>query len=276
MMTALSVRIPEKQRGIKALAEKLRRDKIEITMKRARGVSLRHIVYTSYSGEVKLEKTDDAVGIQRDRLLCSDKLSFPPSSGYKRFCSTAFSARLCENFALSVLSDCRCAADLRIAVYDPAAYSAGLLIPLLERCSDVTVVTDCAQPYFCAADRALNELGAGAMITRRREELASKDLIIAPKTISETLNLDSDAVVLTVKPPVKPISGAVFYNYHFKMPNGFADIKPEELSEEYFCSALYTLGAQFALGSIVPLTAACGSARKTAAEVGNLLAESRC
>ena len=41
------------------------------------------------------------------------------------------------------------------------------------------------------------------------------------------------------------------------MPNGFDALKPDELSEEYFCSALYTLGAQYELGSIVPLNC-CG------------------
>ena len=255
MITALSVRVPERQKGIRALAGLLRHDKIEITTKRARGVSLRHIIYTSYSGEVRLEKADEAVGIQRDRLLCSDKLEFPPSSGYKRFCSAAFSSRLCENFALGVLSHCKSTPKLRIAIYDPSAYCAGFLMELLERCGDVAAVTDCVEPYFCVADRALNELGAAAVITRRRDILSDRDLIIAPMPVKESLPVKSDAVILTVRCPKIEISGNVFYRYHFKMPNGFADIKPEELSEEYFCSALYTLGAQFELGSISPLSA---------------------
>ena len=62
-------------------------------------------------------------------------------------------------------------------------------------------------------------------------------------------------MVLTAGKPLVPLNGTVLWRYHFKMPDGFADIKPEELSEEYFCSALYTLGSQFELGSIVPLSA---------------------
>ena len=36
------------------------------------------------------------------------------------------------------------------------------------------------------------------------------------------------------------------------LPGGGARGRPEGLSEEYFCSALYTLGSQYELGSIVP------------------------
>ena len=99
------------------------------------------------------------------------------------------------------------------------------------------------------------ELGAAAVITRRREELSACGLVIAPRPVREPLPLREKAVVLTAGKPLVPLNGTVLWRYHFKMPDGFADIKPEELSEEYFCSALYTLGSQFELGSIVPLSA---------------------
>ena len=226
---------------------------MQVNLLRARGVTLRHVIYTSYSGEVKLEKADEAVGMQRGRLLCSDRLEFPPRSGYKRFSSAAFSSRLCTNFALSVLDGGQ--ADVRVALYDPDAACADLLPHLLACCGDVTAVTDCFEPYLCAADRALEELGAAAVITRRRAELSACGLVIAPRPVREPLPLCEKAVVLTAGKPLVPLNGTVLWRYHFKMPDGFADIKPEELSEEYFCSALYTLGSQFELGSIVPLSA---------------------
>ena len=72
MMTALSVRVPESKKGLRGWAEKLRGDRIEVKTCRARGVTLRHVIYTSYSGTVKLEKADEVIGMQRDRLLCSE------------------------------------------------------------------------------------------------------------------------------------------------------------------------------------------------------------
>ena len=69
LITALSVKIPEQRRGIRGWADRLRGERVQVNLLRARGVTLRHVIYTSYSGEVKLEKADEAVGMQRGRLL---------------------------------------------------------------------------------------------------------------------------------------------------------------------------------------------------------------
>lgn len=271
MITALSVKIPEKPSGILGLADRFRRDRVEVETRRARGVTLRHIVYTSYSGELRLDKTDGAVGSQRDRIICSDKLIFPHKSGYRRFCSTSFSSRLCTNFAVSVLMSCKNAAGLKVAIYDPAAYCADFLLSVLEHCADVSVVTSCFEPYLCVAERALGELGAAAVVTKNRGELIGCDLMIAPQKIAEDLPVSDDTVVLTVSQPPRGMGGKLYYRYRFRMPNGFDKIKPEELDEEYFCSALYTLGAQYELGSIVPLSAAGNAGARDVKTLANLL-----
>lgn len=259
MLTALSVKVPAQRQKWDALRKRLRRDRIEVETMQARGVTLRHVTYISYSGQLRLDKLDSAIGARRDGLLCSDRLIFPRQSGYRRFSSTAFSSRLCTNFALGLLQSCKNAARLRVALYDPEAYCADYLFSLLEICSDVAVVTSCYEPYFYVADRALNELGAAALVTKNRAELKNRDVIIAPRPVAESLPVDGSAYVFTVSPACEGLGGRVFDRYHFRMPNGFAQIKPEELGEEYFCSALYTLGAQYELGSIMPLSAS-GSA----------------
>ena len=270
MITALSVKIPERRRGWRGFADKLRRDRVDVETRISRGVTLRHIIYTSYSGELRLEKTIDAVGYNRSRLLCSERLIFPRASGYRRFSSAAFSMRLCMNFALDVLSRCQNAAALRVAVYDPAACCTDSLFPLLERCSDVAVVTGCSAPYLCEAQRALEELGAVAMITKNPREIQNRDLIIAPQRVVEKLPIE-DSVLLTSQKPAENIPGTQFYRYRFRMPNGFAQMKPRELSEEYFCSALYTLGAQYELGSIIPQSVGGNRTECTAAQLAKWL-----
>ena len=69
MITALKVKVPENDEGINKIINKLKRDKIESEIKRARGVSVRHITYTSYSGKIKLEKADKIIGEQKSQLL---------------------------------------------------------------------------------------------------------------------------------------------------------------------------------------------------------------
>lgn len=127
------------------------------------------------------------------------------------------------------------------------------LLTVLEYSSDVAVVTQNCEPYYCVVSRAMDELGASAVVTKNISELADCTFIIAPDVIEENLPFRSDAVVLTVDCPKVPASGLVYYKYHFRMPNGFDEIKPDDLDEEYFCSALYTLGSQYELGSIVPM-----------------------
>lgn len=253
MITALSVNVPEKPSGIKKLIHMLKRDRIDVQIRKARGVRVKHITYTSYSGKLRLEKADKIIGAQRNHLLCCEKLKFPPNSGYKRFYSTMFSARLCVNMALCVLMECACPEKLKIGIYDPISAMPGFLFNVLEYCSDVAVVTKNCEPYYCVVNRAMDELGASAVVTKNISELAECTFIIAPVVIEENLPVKGDAIVLTVDTPKVQTGGLVYYKYHFRMPNGFDIIKPEEMDEEYFCSALYTLGAQYELGSIVPM-----------------------
>ena len=271
MLTAFSVKLPPKAEGFKKLTNKLHRDKVETQILRARGVSLRHITYTSYSGEVRLDKTDGVVGTQRDRLLCSEKLVFPHSSGYRRFESSSFSARLCVNMALETLRNCQHSTELRLGIYDPTAIAADFLLHALEFCVNPVIITKNHTPYRLARERALNELGAAVSLTTRIEDLAQCDFVIAPSRIHEPLPLRSTAIVLTSGEPKPSVDGEIYYSYSFRMPNGFASLKPAELSEEYFCSALYTLGKQYAVGSIVPLTCNGKTGAQTVKSLSNLL-----
>lgn len=253
MITALSVNVPEKATGINKLINKLKRDKIEIEIKKARGVSVKHVTYTSYSGKIKLEKTDKIIGAQRNHLLCNKSLKFPLQSGYKRFCSQDFSSRICTNMALCVLMECTFPEKLNVGIYDIKGKNAGILFNVLEYCGNVSVVTRNTEDYMCVLNRALNELGASAVITKNTSELENCNFVIAPQTIEEKLPLKSDTLVLSVGCPKVHNEGMIYYHYHFRMPNGFDLIKPEGFDEEYFCSALYSLGSQYELGSIIPL-----------------------
>lgn len=252
MITALSVIVPDKGKGLKKLINHLKKDRIIVQIKTARGVNLKHITYTSYSGKLKLEKVDKIVGAQRNHILCKQGLVFPKESGYRRFCSPAFTARLCINMAIYVLRNCVCAGRLKLGIYDPDGVACDFLSLALRYCSDITVVTQNSDSYHEELNIAMEELGATAVITNRKYELIDCDFVVAPQNINEKLPIKRDALVLTNGCPKQHVQGLVYYKYYLRMPNGFDRIKPAELDEEYFCSALYTLGAQYELGSIVP------------------------
>lgn len=231
---------------------RIKSDKVDVKVKRARGVFLKHITYTSYNSKVNLNKIDRVIGAQRNHLLCTQTFSIPKSCGYKRFYSPEFSARLCSNMALQVLRCCVNASNLKIGIYDEDAKMSDLLAQVLCYSSDVRVVTEKPSSYYDVLASIMDEQGATAVVTNRVAELSECNFIISPYSIDKELNLRRDALVLTNESPKVITNGLVFYKYSFKMPNGFDIIKPLELDEEYFCSALYTLASQYQLGSIVP------------------------
>lgn len=252
MITALSILTPENSRGIRRLFNSLRKDKVCVELKRARGVCIKHITYTSYKGNVNIDKIDRFIGAQRNHLLCDETINFPKESGYKRFHSSAFAARLCTNMALYVISKCKNPENLKIGIYDTDGNLEGFLKCVLKFCADVTVITDRPENYYDELNSTMEELGATAVITNQRDGICNCDFVIAPYIICEKLPIKETALVLTGGNPKVDIKCFVYSKYYFKMPNGFDKIKPQELDEEYFCSALYTLGSQYELGSIIP------------------------
>lgn len=272
MIAALNIEYNEKSRGLSRLINKIKRDKITVELRRGRGICLVYVTYTSYNGRVNLDKLSGVVGSQRRRILCEDWIDFPKNSGFVRFESNAFKTRLCTNMAYQILKESN-GKGINLGIYDPQATICDFLLNALEYCQNVTVVTDESRMYHIQLNRALDELGATAVITGKTDELGNCNLIIAPSAICTTLYLRSSSIVLTTQKPAKPTSGLVYYNYSFKMPSSLAQIKPEMLSDEYFCSSLYTLENQYELGSITPNLCSDGVNSQTIQSILKFLSE---
>ncbi|HCA05178.1 MAG TPA: hypothetical protein DEO32_04695 [Ruminococcaceae bacterium] len=271
MLTALSVKLPERPSGIRAAARRLKRDKIQIDVRRARGVTLRHIIYISYSGQVRLDKTDRVIGSQRSKLLCSDKLVFPHHSGYRRFYSTSFKTRLCTNAALAIIKSLKNSERLRLGIADARGGCVEFFLSALKYCSDVTVYTNNTAAYREALDEALCEIGATAEVTQNPGTLASRDLIIIPEKNYGQILPDEKSLVLCIdKDDAKNPNS--YFDYKINVPSGFDSIKPDDLDSVYFCSALYTLATQYELGSMVPREIAGGGKIRTIESLSSYLA----
>lgn len=263
MLTALTVKKHERRKGIKGLADRLRRDRAVVKIKRARGVYLKHITYISYGRKPRFEKLEKIVGDSKNRIICSPKIKFESDSKFKRFENSDFSARLCTNLAICLLSMCDFTEKLKIGIYDLDGRESEFLPYVMKYSSDVTVVTDCPDVYYDENELVMENMGACSVVTKRTEELEHCHLIIAPHTIEKTFSSNENTLILTNGRPKAELTGEVYYKYYFKMPNGFDRIKPQEIETEYFCSALYSLGRQYSLGSIVPTMCSNFSATQT-------------
>ena len=196
MITSLSLKLPEKQKGIKRLFHIIKNDKVEVEVKKARGVRVKQVTYTSYSGKIRLDKIDSIIGAQRNHLLCSPTLKFPENSGYRRFSSNAYSQRLCTNMALSAIEGCVRPEMLKVGIYDPDGDSHDILFHILKHCSDVKVVTNDFDSYQYELERAMDELGASAVVTQNISDLCDCMFVIAPCVIEEKLPLKQETLVL--------------------------------------------------------------------------------
>lgn len=257
MLTALTVKKHERRKGIGGLADRLKRDRAVVQIKRARGVYLKHITYISYGRKPRFEKLEKIIGDSKNRIICSPKIEFENDCKFHRFESSDFSARLCTNLAICLLSMCDFSEKLKIGIYDPDGKDSGFLPYVMKYSSDVTVVTNCPDVYYDENEQIMENMGACSVVTKRTEELERCQLIIAPGTIEKTFSSNENTLILTNGRPKAEVSGQIYYKYYFKMPNGFDRIKPKEIETEYFCSALYSLGRQYSLGSIVPTM--CGN-----------------
>lgn len=272
MIAALDIVYEEKGNFLSRIINKIKRDKITVELRRGRGICLAYVTYTSYNGKVNLDRLSGVVGSQRRRILCESWIEFPKNSDFVRFESNTFKTRLCTNMAYHILKASK-GSGINLGIYDPQAVICDFLFNALEYCQNVTVVTDESKMYYTQLNRALDELGATAVITSRAEELENCNLIIAPQAIDTVLSLRNSSIVLTTQKPTVPISGLIYYDYNFKMPTSLAQIKPDVLTDEYFCSALYTLENQYELGSIVPNLCTDGTNSQTIPSILKFLSE---
>lgn len=272
MIAALNIEYGNKGRGLRRIINRIKRDRITVELRKARGVCLVYVTYTSYNGKINLDKLSGVLGSQSRRILCDSRIKFPKNSGFIRFESDSFRIRLCTNMAYQILKNSD-GVSISLGIYDPKGIISDFLPVSLEYCRRVTVVTNESKIYQTQLNRALDELGATAVITSKADELENCNLIIAPDVIDASLSIKGSAIVLTTQKPTKPISGHIYYKYIFKMPASLAQIKPDVLSDEYFCSALYTIENKYELGSIVPDLCSDGTNSQTIPSIQKFLSE---
>lgn len=264
MLTALTVKNVIPKNCLEKIFNRLRGNSIKIEIKSARGVVLRDIVYINRNGKINWYALDSEIGAQRNQLLCTDNILFPKNSGFKRFENIEFKIQLACNLGVYVLSKLKSEIpDIKVGVFDKNACCTNLLEELINYSANIVVVTDYKDEYENTAERIAFSEGAVVSVSENRDALSDCPLVIAPGQINESLPVSGGAIVLTAFAPTICVTGLVYFDYHFRMPNMFDELKPESLSCEYFAGALYTKGRQYELGSIVPTTCSNFSSSQT-------------
>ena len=265
MLTALIIKDEKPQNRFEKLINLIRGDRIITEIKSSGSVVLRLVTYIGRNGKINSDRISAVLG-ETSEILCARNMFLP--EGYERFENDEFKSRLSVNLGAFLLKKLRkTCPDLNVGYYDPEAVERDGTDALSRYNDNLTVVTDKTEMYDEVCERIQHDSGAVVSVTCNRERLRDCGIVIAPSVVREPLPLRADAVVLTSARPEACLSCMCLYDYDFRMPNTFANLKPPCFSAEYFSGALYSLACQYELGSIVPTSCSDSAGSHTPASL---------
>ncbi len=217
------------------------------------GLNMLHITYIQKDSAVRFKKIKRAVHAGFTETLCAYNVTLPRSLGFKRFESTEYSCQLCINAAEEYIRQLDAEPDeLRISLYDLTGRFVNAAERLARYTKSLKIATKAISLYEAENERLMREYGAALLVRDRLGEILPCDILVAPQTITEPLSVTSGTAVFTGSPPKVSVGGIVYDRFEVPLPACFKEIKPEELSNTYFLSALYSLEKMKWLGGLCP------------------------
>lgn len=252
MLVALNIKNQIPKSFFEKLLNKARGDKIVTEINNVGGVALRDVTYIKRRDKINFEKLASALG-ESQNILCKESTVLP--EGFSRFENREFKSLLSINLGVFILSELKKAGeDVSVGFYDRDGLYSEHIRRLSRFNNNLTAVTDNLELYDEISDKIMNDSGAVISVTDNRLRLTDCRLVIAPEGVSEPLMTLGNTVVLSAKKPEVSLSGVCYYDYSLRVPDSFAELKPPRFSAEYFSGALYSLGRQYELGSVVPVS----------------------
>lgn len=212
---------------------------ISATLTSDKKISVLHIRYLRHRGSIKFKKIYSfALGSPKEILCRSDiDLSNTP---FVRFESNELSLRLFYNSVRSILKTASLAPEhTQLTLYDEKGEYSYFAELLLQYASQVRVITDAREYYEKEAQRYMDTFGASLIIQRTLQNRAG--ILISPSRLHSLIPLEYDDIVFTPEPPAVGLRGIVFERMMLCPPPSLLRLKPDEIDDITFLSALYTL-----------------------------------
>lgn len=252
MLTSLCINKPQHSSLAASLLSRLKRDKISVRIKESANIRIKEIAYTSRHKSINWKRLDRYVGAQRNHLLCTADVKLPDNIGYRRFKNNELYTRLCTNLALCIIKSLSKQGEVSVGLYDDQAIHTQLCEYILKYTDSLVIKTQALDVYSQTARSVLGDTGAVLRFSKGDTSLSTSSLVIAPDPIQKPICVSENAVVLTTSKPLINQAGRVIYGYNIKLPDRYKKAMPECLDETYFASALYAVGHEYNLGSLVP------------------------
>lgn len=233
----------------------------EITtrVKKQNRVTVLYIRYSSHRGAVRFKKIYEYMIGAPKTILCSSELSLE-GTPFTRFESNELKKHLMMNLVTSIIRRLgHTAEQLKLGFYDPMAENSQLASRLLTDIPELTVVSDMPRFYERESERLTEEMGASFLVSNSPERLSGCDIVICPEKTEQRLPVSDNTLIFTTCKPRVSMKGTVIYEYLPEYPYRYERIKPSDIDEVYFLSALYSLCGVKELSELVPLKCGDGS-----------------
>ena len=242
-------------RGAAKFLPFLLRDKLTEEYKEEKRLLVRNLRYISRKKQVNWQAVFARAGYDSKSLVCSSEVVFPKNSGLCRFDSTVFYKAMTENFALAILKEMENPQKIKIAFFDFDGERRLFAERLCQLSDNFIIITREKGKYLNLSEKMMNELGVSLVITSRIERMNDADFVIAPSRIRKITSFRKKALVLTGERPCIDISAQCYYKYRTEAPNEYKHLIPDCIDEDYFLSALYSIGRQYNLSNLIPKVA---------------------
>lgn len=202
-----------------------------------------------YRGEYPWEAAAYSAGVLCSRSL----LPFWASPGEElkitAFKPTVFLKRLLFNSAVDTIE--KMMLDPRkvgVTLIDNGAYLVDLFEPLVFFCSQLCVVTDCAEPYEKLAADLLERYGVSLLVSAKIQKDAESSTFIISDDILSVPPMFSGVIFTNEKK--RRENAVVIVGEGFTLPEKYASLLPQDADGLSFAGALYELCGANELGRL--------------------------
>lgn len=215
-------------------------DKLIVEEKKLGEISVVNILVKSKRGKIKWKKIAKLLGKKEFKLLFPNQLPIMTKLGIKRFSSINLQKRLCKNAVLEVLNKAKLNPNkLRISLIDETGEHYELLRKIIKFSSQIDVITLNERLYLEKQMDLMDEFGASVMVTKNKDWLFKSDIVVAPEPINEPLPIKKESVVFSSEINKYLNCLNAYYEYKVEIPLKYKKLKPQNVSVEYFLSALF-------------------------------------
>ncbi len=213
-------------------------------------LKIKNIIYEDNFTLIKWNKIIRELPSDFSNLLLENTISIP--SGISHFKPTIYNEILCQNSFINLLSILpKNNHKINIGILDKCG-NLDILNLIHNHTNNITVYTENIDYYSSLAKDILEKYGIYINISNNINFLSRCNIIFSPDKITSYLPTNNKTFIFTPFLPAVNLNCTVINKFEIKLPSPYIHIKPKNLSDTYFASALFELENCNDLYNLIP------------------------